>query len=103
MPPRDGQASSGKDTSARRGGDSIDSQMQRQLDRLEERAHCAGVPATPDVAFGNGSLMPCDLSSGADDLVQSFDDLCKFLGRRATQSLADPFDRQRADLADLYP
>ncbi len=40
---------------------------------------------------------------GADDFVQPFDDLSQFLNAQFPESLADPFDRQRANLADLDP
>jgi hypothetical protein len=48
----------------------------------------------------------CILSSaklGADDFIQSFDDLSQFLKAHFPESLADPFNRQRANLADLDP
>ena len=39
----------------------------------------------------------------SDDLIETLNDLRNLLGRGATESRADAFDRQRANLADLDP
>lgn len=45
----------------------------------------------------------CSAGLGADDFIQSFDDLSQFIKIHFPESLADPFSRQRAYLADLNP
>lgn len=45
----------------------------------------------------------CSAELGADDLIQPFEDLSQLLKAHFPKSLANPFHRQRAYLADLNP
>ena len=44
-----------------------------------------------------------ELSDSTDNLIQPFDDLVEYFRHSAGQPGADSFNRERANLADLYP
>jgi hypothetical protein len=56
-----------------------------------------------EACFATSNSRQIGASSGTNDFIQSFDDLSQFLRAHFPESLADPFNRQRADLANLHP
>jgi hypothetical protein len=50
-----------------------------------------------------GMARECNVRLGPNDFIQSLDNLSQFLEAHFPKSLADPFNRQRAYLANLYP
>lgn len=59
---------------------------------------------TPFLSFSRRAVRArCSAGLGADEFIQTFDDLSQFFKAHFAESLTDPFNRQRANLADLDP
>jgi hypothetical protein len=51
----------------------------------------------------SGNNVPRGVASARDDLVEAFNDAVQFFWSNATETLPQPFDRQRADLTNPSP